>query len=257
MKNYSKRELYALGEPLGDSATRKSAGRVIYGGGGGGGGDSTTIQSIPEELKPLANAYTSKAINLSNQGYTPYAGQRFADMNGAQGAGVGMIADRAMNGSPVMDAANQTLTSTLQGGNTNPYLDSMVDRAQQNVVQNYNNANVSSGSFGNSGVQEQLARGLSDTASAMYGGAYDADRGRQMQALGMAQGFANQPYQDAQQLMGAGQFLQDQQQQGLDYGYQQYQDAQNLPYKQLAAMSGVFGSNLGSTSTTTQTGGGK
>ena len=37
--NYSKRQLYALGEPLGNSATRsKLGGGRIYGGGGGGGG---------------------------------------------------------------------------------------------------------------------------------------------------------------------------------------------------------------------------
>lgn len=34
--NYSRRELYALGEPMGESITRTLAGRRIYGGGGGG-----------------------------------------------------------------------------------------------------------------------------------------------------------------------------------------------------------------------------
>ena len=34
--SYSRRELYALGEPLGESATRLDAGRRVYGGGGGG-----------------------------------------------------------------------------------------------------------------------------------------------------------------------------------------------------------------------------
>jgi len=33
--NYSRRQLYALGEPLGDAVTRKVGGKVIYGGGGG------------------------------------------------------------------------------------------------------------------------------------------------------------------------------------------------------------------------------
>ena len=91
----------------------------------------------------------------------------------------------------------------------------------------------------------------------MYGNAYDADQARRLQAIQMAPTYGNQAYTDAAQLMGAGQTQQDQAQQGLDYGYSQYQDAQNLPYKQLAAMSGVFNSNLGGTSTTTQSGGGK
>ena len=42
----------------------------------------------------------------------------------------------------------------------------------------------------------------------------DGDRQRQMQAIGMAPQFGNQAYLDADRLMGAGQTLQDQQQQG-------------------------------------------
>lgn len=38
---YSKRRLYALGEPLGDCVTRREAGRIICGGGGGGGSSSS------------------------------------------------------------------------------------------------------------------------------------------------------------------------------------------------------------------------
>ena len=239
--------------------------------GGGGGGTSTTTQNIPEELKPLATAYADKAIGISGQGYTPYGGQRYADLNATQGAGIGMIANRALNGSPVMNTANETLINTLQGGNTNPYLDAMVGKAQQSVVDNYQRAvrpgqvtaQVGSGSFGNSGLAEQeswqqdnLQQNLGDIATSMYGNAYNTDRANQMQALGMAQSYGNQPYQDAQQLMNAGQLLQDQQQQNLDFNYQQFQERENLPYKQLAAMSGVFGSNLGSSATTTQSGGG-
>jgi len=56
----------------------------------------------------------------------------------------------------------------------NPYLDSMVNSAQQNVIQNFNNANVSSGSFGNAGVQNDFARNLGQVATNMYGNAYNS-----------------------------------------------------------------------------------
>lgn len=223
---------------------------------GGGGQTSVSTQEIPGELKPLASAYTSKAIGLGSQGYTPYTGQRFADLNSVQNAGIGAVVNRAANGSPVMDAANSTLVDTLQGGNANPYLDQMVSKAQTSVLGNAQEAAVKSGSFGNSGIAEAAAKQMGDVATNMYGNAYTADRANQMQALGMAPTYGNQAYQDASQLMNAGQVLQDQQQQGMDFNYQQFQDQQNLPYKQLAAMSGVFGSNLGSTASTKQTGGG-
>jgi len=52
--SYSRRELYAMGEPLGESVTRKEGGRIIYGGGGGGGPTTTTVNqsNIPEWLRP-------------------------------------------------------------------------------------------------------------------------------------------------------------------------------------------------------------
>ena len=40
--SYSRRQLEALGEPFGDSATRKEAGRIVYGGGGSGGGKGSS-----------------------------------------------------------------------------------------------------------------------------------------------------------------------------------------------------------------------
>ena len=58
--SFSRRELYALGEMLGDSVTRKEGGRIIYGGGGGGGGRAAPTETtstsyntnIPEYAKP-------------------------------------------------------------------------------------------------------------------------------------------------------------------------------------------------------------
>lgn len=58
MRHYSRRELYAAGEFLGESVTRKEGGRIIYGGGGSGGGSpapqqSTSYQTnVPEYARP-------------------------------------------------------------------------------------------------------------------------------------------------------------------------------------------------------------
>jgi hypothetical protein len=254
--NISKRHLYALGETLGDCVTRQEAGRVVCGGGGGG-GQSTTVQSIPDELKPLASAYTQTAIGLNNTPYQAYQGQRFADLNGVQMAALNATADRAMNGSATNQNAEQQLNQVIAGGNTNPYLDQMVGKAQESVRSGFNTAAVNSGSFGNAGLAEQYGKQMGDVATQMYGQAYDQDRARQMQAIGMAPQFGNLAYDDAAKLMSAGQTLQDQQQQGLDFNYQQSTEAKQDPYRKLAAMGGVFGTNLGQSATTTQSSGGK
>jgi hypothetical protein len=69
MKHYSRRELYALGETLGESATiAKVGGGRIYGGGGSGGGGSgqpnqTNVQNtnIPEYARPYVETMLGTA----------------------------------------------------------------------------------------------------------------------------------------------------------------------------------------------------
>lgn len=251
----SRRDLYAAGEPFGASCTRMDGGRRIYGGGGGGDSKSTTTPMIAEEFKPLANLYTQQATQLANTPWQAYGGQRYADLNNTQQAGIGMIQDRAMNGSATMGNAESNLNQFIQGGNTNPYLDQMVQKAQDSVKSNFNTSAVNSGSFGNSGLQQQYAAGLTDVATQMYGNAYNTDQANRMQAIGMAPTFGNAAYQDAGQLLNAGNLQQQQVQNNLDFGYQQYQDAQNTPYKKLQTIGGVVGQAQGSTSTTK--GGGK
>jgi hypothetical protein len=66
MKHYSRRELYALGELLGESVTQaKVGGGRVYGGGGSGGGgptQSTTVTSnIPEYARPYVESMLGAA----------------------------------------------------------------------------------------------------------------------------------------------------------------------------------------------------
>jgi hypothetical protein len=61
--SYSRRQLYAMGEPLGESVTRKEGGRIIYGGGGGGPTSSTTNTSnIPDWLRPQVETVLGGAM---------------------------------------------------------------------------------------------------------------------------------------------------------------------------------------------------
>lgn len=250
----SRKQLYAMGEPLGECVTRKEAGRIVCGMGDGGGGTSTSVPTIPDELKPLANLYVKQAESIAQTPFQAYTGQRNADLNATQNLGIGMVQNRALNGSATMNNAEQNLNGFIRGG-SNPYLDSMVNKAQGNVLSNANAAAARSGSFGNSGIAEQAAKQMGDVATSMYGGAYESDQGRRMQAIGMAPTFGNAAYQDAGQLLNAGNMQQNQQQKNLDFGFQQFQDATNNPYKQLQATGGVLGQSQGQT--TTSSGGGK
>ena len=79
MRSYSRRELYAAGEFLGESVTRKEGGRIIYGGGGGGPSgptQSTTVTSnIPEYAKPyVTNMFEATQQQLFTGTKTPEGG---------------------------------------------------------------------------------------------------------------------------------------------------------------------------------------
>ncbi|WP_393922893.1 hypothetical protein [Pseudomonas fluorescens] len=262
--------------------------------GGGGGQKTSTTQSIPDELKPLAAAYSGKAMQLANTPYQAYNGQQVADLNRYQTSGADMIANRAQNGDALMNQGSSTMQNALASGKaattnayagSNPYLQQNIDAAMGDITKNYNNAiapglttqSVGSGSFGNSGAQaaqqnslDSLAKNLGNTASSMrmqdYGTQQQlaenyASRNDQMlnNYIGQAPTYGNQAYTDASKLMDAGNMYQDNNQQKLDSAYQSWSDQQNDPYKKLAAMSGVFGSGLGNTSTskTSGSGGGK
>ena len=88
-RNYSRRELYALGEPLGDSVThRKADGGLILGDGGGGGSSApahtTQTTDLPDWAKPYAQETLEKTKQLSNAPYQAYDAPRMAGFSPMQ-----------------------------------------------------------------------------------------------------------------------------------------------------------------------------
>lgn len=95
MKYYSKRELYALGETLGDCVTEHKVGGRIYGGGGKGGGSpapapssqTVTNTSIPEYARPYVETMLGKTealTDINQNPYQTYGGERIAGFNPTQ-----------------------------------------------------------------------------------------------------------------------------------------------------------------------------
>ena len=219
---------------------------------------TTTNAGLPGWLQPYAQGYINRAQATADQPYQQYTGQRVADLNPYQTQGLDAQAQRAMSGSPVMSAANQTLTNTINGGylQGNPYLDQQISAAQGDLTRSWNNvqkpawdtAMQRSGSFGNTGVmqanadaQNTLQQNLGRIGSDMRFSAYNAERGYQNGALGLAPSYAANDYNDINQLQNAGKTYQNQNQSLLDANYQQYLDSRNYPNQQLD----TFGNALG------------
>jgi hypothetical protein len=146
--SYSRRELYAFGEPLGDSATYlKADGGLILGDGGGGGGGSqpasstTQTQDLPDWAKPYAQDVLSKGkavTDLDQNPYQPYGGDRIAGFDpmqqqsfqGAQnmkvapqiGQATAAATGAGLGGFDVAGQSNQYGFQNQVGGYMNPYL---------------------------------------------------------------------------------------------------------------------------------------
>lgn len=222
--------------------------------------NTTTNAPLPW-MEQYMRDFAGRAQSVANTPYQQAPGTYAAPNNLLQ-SGWQAVANRAMEGSPVMSAANGQMQSTINGDyiNKNPYLSQNIADAQGDMTRAYNMTNKpawdkamqGSGSFGNSGVMEaaaydrdNLQRNLGRVASDMRGQAYNTERGYQQQAMGMAPQFAQNDYMDSSALLNAGA-----QQQTFNNGYQAqqnqfFQDARNYPQQQL----NNYGQNLGFSNT--------
>jgi len=126
----SRRDLYAMGEPFGDSATQhKVGGGRIYGGGGGGGGSQTSTQvvDLPDWAKPYAKESLGQAAALTDTSQNPYQtydGSRQAEFTGLQNQafqGAQNMGPSAAMGTAANMAGTAGLGALSAGANFNPY----------------------------------------------------------------------------------------------------------------------------------------
>lgn len=87
--NYSRRQLEAFGETLGDSVTRLKPGGRIYGGGGSSAPSSQTVYqtNIPDYARPYVEDMLGRAAATADQAFNPYQqylGERVAQFSPLQ-----------------------------------------------------------------------------------------------------------------------------------------------------------------------------
>lgn len=215
------------------------------------GGSTQTVNNFPEWAIPYAQDFLGRAGQVADLPYQPYEGQTVAQFNPYQTGGYNAIAQRAAQGSPVMDAASGEMTRTLSGGylNANPYLDSMVDSAAADIRRSADATAGRSAGYGNTGLAQFTDRAVADASTRIRSEDYARERGYMQGALGMAPAIANQDYTDAQQLINAGNAFQGQDQRNLTDQYTRFQEARGYPQQQLNVLGGALGLPMGRTST--------
>jgi len=230
---------------------------------GGGSAPSTTTtiskSEPPEYVKPYSIEMMNRSAELANNPIAQYGGQRIAGMDSRQQLGLDMTTQRAIAGSPVMNSAKSNMQSTLNGdyldANSNPYMAQMAKTVGDDVQTRMAAMGRGSGSgMTNSGWQEATARGMTDSLGNLYGQNYANERSRQMQAAQLAPQYAQADYQDAQNLIGAGDAYRTYNQDLLNQQYQDWQTAQNAPYQQLDVLANGIRTSMGGGGTNTSTG---
>jgi hypothetical protein len=323
--NYSRKQLYAAGEPLGECVTRKEGGRIIYGGGGSPAPSSsqTQVSELPEWARGYAKDTLSKTAALTDINQNPYqtygkdriagfsplqqqAQQQAAGMqtSGLTGLG-GQLAGAATMGALGAQYDPTQFQAGQFGGESaqqymSPYMQNVVDIQQREAQRQGDIAGTQlasqatkSGAFGGGRqaiMQAEAARNLATQKGDIQArglqssyeqaqAQFNADQARRMQAQQLSEqskqygaGYGMQGLQTALQgagqmgTLGGQQFAQGMdinklqsayggqqqalQQQGLSQAYQDFQNQQNYPYKQLGFMSDMIrGLPLGQQST--------
>lgn len=251
-------------------------GRQLYKGGGGGGGQSTTTNNIDPAVLPYIT-YGLDEAKQQYEGGAPayYPGQTYIDQASQTTDALSLAEARATAGSPLIPAAQTQALSTIQGDRLsagNPYFADMMANAARPVVNEFNTAirdigsrTAASGRYGSgamgemeSQASENLANALSSRGSELAFSNYNAERGRQDQAIGNAANIAGQDYSDINQLANVGRTQEGYDRDALQGDIKRYEYGVNAPQQQLASyLSAAYGAPTGSTSTTNQSGGGK
>ena len=233
----SRRDLYAMGEPFGDSATHsKAGGGRIYGGGGGGGGNqtSTQITDLPDWAKPYAKEGLGQAAALTDTSQNPYqtySGDRQADFTGLQTkafTGAENMGPSAAMGTAANMAGTAGLGALNAGANFNPYQTGQFSGQTAGQYMNPYMQNVVD-------VQQREAQRTADIAGT----------GRNAQAVKSgAFGGSRQAIMDAEANRNLATQMGSIQAQGLNQAYNQGQQQFNTE-QALGEQSKQFGNNLG------------
>lgn len=227
----------------------------------GGGNTTTTVtNSDPwSGQQPYLQAGFSRAANLyDNNPLQYYPGQTFSPLSGETEAALTAQTNRAMNGSPLVGAAQDELTKTLRGdyldASKNPYLMSMSDQITAKTLPAINARFAASGR-GQSGLGARAAaEGVSGAMANAAMQNYQAERTNQQRAQLFAPEMANQDYFDIAKLGEVGAAREDFNQQGINEAMNRFNFQNQAPWQQLQQYMGMIQGNYGGQGTSTATG---
>ena len=236
-------------------------------GGGGGSQESKTTTSIDPRIAPYVTYGLEEAKRLY-QGAGPeyFKGQTYVSPSEATQQSLAMARERALGGSPLIKAAQQEQLATIQGKGVNPFLAGALEQTNRLAgeqfnrnIQNLQSSAASAGRYGSSAMGQQagqaqdiFARALAEQGGQLAYNSAEAERARQMAAVGAAPQMAQADYADIQRLLSVGGAREAQSAAELQDAMNRFNFQQNLPQMKLQQYANLY-SSAPQGSTTTQT----
>ena len=235
--------------------------------GGGGSQSSTTTTSIDPRIAPFVTYGLEEAKRLY-QGAGPeyFKGQTYISPSEATQQSLAMAKERAIGGSPLIKAAQQEQLDTIAGRGVNPFLAGALEQTNRLAgeqfnrnIQNLQSSAASAGRYGSSAMGQQagtaqdiFARALAEQGGQLAYNSAEAERARQMAAVGAAPQMAQADYADIQRLLSVGGAKEAQSAAELQDAMNRFNFQQNLPQMKLQQYANLY-SSAPQGSTTTQT----
>jgi hypothetical protein len=239
---------------------------------------STSTTSLPKWVIPYAQRFLSgyNGLVFNSDGSVKQMpsslNQNVVPFNQNQKNALQMITGTTPLSGQLAGGGAQSLYSTLAGQylnpQTNPYLDATYQAAAKPMVQQYQFATAPgnmaaaqhAGQMGGSAYNETnllnqygLGSNLSDLAANIYGGNYQAERGRQAGAQAYLPGTTANMYAPAQNLLGAGAYQQQQDQYAENTRFGNALRSQEYPFALLSGFGGALGQASGGTGSSSST----
>lgn len=241
-----------------------------------GGGEKTVTKNVNEpfaEQKGYLTDLYSRAQKVSGTPTTYWPYPTYANESPFSIAGRNAMGNAAAQPSPYLGPAAGQAGATLNGdflSAGNPYLSSMFNSAAGDVTRNYQQAvmpGIASryGQAGRVGSPEQmkaegiaqqgLGTSLQQLAAGIYGPAYESERNRQVQTLGLAPSLEDSRFVAPGKAVTAGALGEAREQKVLDDWIAHFEYKRDEPYNRLAQYSSLLGSPVtGTGSQTTRSG---
>ena len=228
------------------------------GGGSGGGGTTTTVQNNDpwagqQDYLKFGFQQAQDQFNSNKPEY--YQGNTLAGFNPLQQTAQAATVNRAVSGSPVLQAGQGEATKTLSGDYLragNPNIGALTQSVDAQVRPMVDARFGSAGRFGAAGHAGAYTSAMANALAPQLFNSYEAERGRMGQMTTQAPALAQADYGDISVLGTVGKELQGQSQDEINAAIEKYNFEQNSQANKLAQYMQQIGGNYGGQSTQVQ-----